>query len=577
MGCFGGKVQAQGELPSGLSRGEIARTVEDYVAEHRETMAGLSLAIFEGDEVLYEGHFGHQDLEAGTEVDGETVYEWGSTSKLFIWISVMQLVEAGKLDLSEDIRAYLPEDFLQNLSYDLPITLLDLMNHQGGFQETYFIQTPHREEILPLGEALSFHPPRQIFPPGVVTAYSNWGAALAAYIVQEVSGMDYVRYVHRHILEPLGMEKTSVGADYGDSPGVLEKRLALQCYDGEGEKIPGRGLYYIQLYPAGSAVGPLEDFLTFARALIPREGEAGPLFQRAETWELLYSPSSFYGDSGVGNSHHGFFASQYGVTTLGHGGNTFGCSSMIQFEPETGLGMVVLTNQAHEQVYNYDFYEEIFGSFSDSTLADLAREVPGGLVISARTIQEGPLSILGTTGILSFGEEDLDSWWYGEGKHIYGGYTDYRVDSLRSVKNLLAALVIPLGGIYGIITLLVGGLLLGLIRGEGEVRPLRKWNYTVSLLLGLTFANLAVLIGRIHLGNTTGDIGPVESYMAQSGLMGLLGLGLLSSLLWGLKYLRWNPYREGRGETFKYICTTILALLTLAVMIHFDLYQFWAL
>lgn len=93
----------------------------------------------------------------------------------------MQLYEADKIDLNRDIREYLPDNFLNNLSYDKPITILDLMNHKAGFKDTYFIQTTDPSEIKSLDDTLSTNQPRQIYEPGQHTGYSNWGAALGAF------------------------------------------------------------------------------------------------------------------------------------------------------------------------------------------------------------------------------------------------------------------------------------------------------------------------------------------------------------------------------------------------------------
>ncbi|MDD6071061.1 MAG: serine hydrolase [Clostridiales bacterium] len=117
-------------------------------------MAGMSVAVYDGNGIIYKNVFGYADKENNIKVDDQTVYDWGSTSKLLIWISVMQLVEQGKLNLQEDIRNYLPEGFLKNLSYDKAITMLDLMNHQAGFQETFFTQTADASKVGSLEEAL---------------------------------------------------------------------------------------------------------------------------------------------------------------------------------------------------------------------------------------------------------------------------------------------------------------------------------------------------------------------------------------------------------------------------------------
>lgn len=132
---------------------------------------------------------------------------WGSATKSRVWISVMQLWEQGKIDLDADIREYLPADFLTNLRYGAPVTITHLMNHNAGFQEAYadlFVKDPGA--VRSLEDALKAHEPEQIYAPGTVTAYSNWGVALAGYIVERISGEDFAGYVHRHIFEPLGME-----------------------------------------------------------------------------------------------------------------------------------------------------------------------------------------------------------------------------------------------------------------------------------------------------------------------------------------------------------------------------------
>ncbi|MDE7424380.1 MAG: beta-lactamase family protein [Lachnospiraceae bacterium] len=178
--------------PSGIEYNDIQTTIEKYVEEHNETTAGVGIAIYDENDTIYRNDFGYANKQNSQKVDKHTVFEWGSTSKLFIWVSVMQLVEQGKLNLKEDIRNYLWDGFLANLAYNKEITMLNLMNHQAGFQEMYAgVQISNENEVHSLEETLSTHQPKQIYEPGTVTAYSNWGAALATYIVQRVSGMDY--------------------------------------------------------------------------------------------------------------------------------------------------------------------------------------------------------------------------------------------------------------------------------------------------------------------------------------------------------------------------------------------------
>ena len=563
-------------LPSGLAYGDLPAAIEAYVSNHEKTTCGLNVIVYDRDETIYENSFGYANKESNLLSNANTVYEWGSISKLMVWVSVMQLYEEGKLDLKADIQNYLPEGFLTNLRFDKPITMIDLMNHQAGFQDTYFIQTADIFELTSLEEALRTRQPKQVYAPGEHTAYSNWGAALAAYIVQRISGTDYVSYVHEHILEPLHMEHTSIGPDYGDNQWVRDQRMKLKCYDSDGEPIGGAGLYYILLYPAGSAAGTVGDLAKFARALTPDEKHPSPLFKKQATLKEMETPTGFYGSTDVEKNLHGLFASYYGIETLGHGGNTFGCSSMLQFDPVSGVGMVLMTNQAHETIYNYDMYELVYGKFADSTLARMKREVPKGLLFNTRGIIEGPLSFLGAMSVITYSEEDLDNWWYVEDKTVETSFSDFTISTVQAVANVSCMVVFILAGLYGLVKI-VGGLIVdSLIKKKRHVSAdsLRKHVYVLSGWMVLALANLVILFARLSTGYRTGDIGSPVSYMIQSALFGVLVLLMIISMLSARK----NAYgMETKMERRKFLITVLLAMVQCMVIVNLEMYKFWEL
>ena len=100
---------------------------EKYIGK---TVPGACVVISEHDNTVFAKGYGFADLENNTAMDPEaTVFEWGSISKTFVWVSVMQLVEDRKIDLETDIRTYLPDGFLKNLRFAESVTLLHLMNH----------------------------------------------------------------------------------------------------------------------------------------------------------------------------------------------------------------------------------------------------------------------------------------------------------------------------------------------------------------------------------------------------------------------------------------------------------------
>ena len=359
--------------------------IEAYVREHEDTLAGMAVSIFNAESVEYENYFGYADREAGVPVTEDTVFDWGSITKLTVWISVMQLWEQGKLDLAADIRTYLPDGFLTRLTYDEPVTLIHLMNHQGGFEDAVMgMETPDERDILPLETYLFRYQPAQVYAPGTVTAYNNWSTALAGYIVERVSGEPFYQYVQNHLFKPIGIEHAALNSDLSDDPWVKERRLALRGYDTKGD--PLRGPFeYLVAYPGGMCASPLRELRRFAQELLKPDTV---WFQSPETYYEMFSPTAFYGDTDLALNSHGFWHIRcYAEPVIGHGGNTSGCSSKLMLDPESGRGMVVMVNQQQESVFTHLMAETVFGK------GEWEKPDYRGWLESARTTYSGLMKV----------------------------------------------------------------------------------------------------------------------------------------------------------------------------------------
>lgn len=307
-------------LPSGILYGELGANIENFVQENQSTTKAMALTVFDSNKIIYENSFGYKDEENQLMADKETVYDWGSSSKLLVWVSIMQLWEQDKIDLNQDVGTYLPEEFLYNIDFEEPVTIKHLMNHNAGFQEMIsdlFLE--NKEDVLALSDALKRHQPKQIYQPGTVTAYSNWGIALAGYIVECISGTPYDQYVRENIFKPLGMENTAISVDLSDNEWVSNERRKLKSYNQEG-KLLANSFYYIPLYPAGSCVGTIDDFRKFGQELVNNNEEKLKLFKNKTTLDKMLSSTAYYGDTGIPLNYHGFWSAEYGVSVLGHGG-----------------------------------------------------------------------------------------------------------------------------------------------------------------------------------------------------------------------------------------------------------------
>ncbi|WP_433789194.1 serine hydrolase domain-containing protein [Actinoplanes sp. CA-252034] len=175
-----------------------------------DRVPGAVVSVAAGGTTAFTKGYGLADTERAVAFDAtRSLVRIASISKLFTWTAVMQQVEAGRLDLDTDVNRYLT-GFRVPDAYARPVTLRHLMSHTAGFEDV-ITGTGARDaaDVPPLGRYLADHMPARIRPPGEISAYSNYGAALAGHIVSEVSGEPYDEYVQRHLLGPLGMTRST--------------------------------------------------------------------------------------------------------------------------------------------------------------------------------------------------------------------------------------------------------------------------------------------------------------------------------------------------------------------------------
>ncbi len=205
--------------PGLVGREETEAFIDGVMATQLSSqhIAGATIAVVKDGELFFAEGYGYEDVEKKVPVDPEqTLFRVGSTSKLFTWTAIMQLVEEGKLDLDADVNTYLA-DFKIPDTYAEPITIRNLLTHTPGFEDggLGYLMEQSPDELMPLGEFLAQHMPARVRPPttdfasSTGAAYSNWGVALAGHIVATVSGMPFDDYIEQRILKPLGMSRST--------------------------------------------------------------------------------------------------------------------------------------------------------------------------------------------------------------------------------------------------------------------------------------------------------------------------------------------------------------------------------
>ena len=301
-------------------------------------IAGAIVSIVQDGKIELAKGYGYADVAEQTPVTpDETIFRIGSTSKLFTWTAVMQLAEQGKINLDADVNNYLP-DFQIPATYPEPITMRHLMSHTSGFEERYMGREARSpEDITSLSEYLANYMPDRVRPAGEMTSYSNYGAALAGYIVETVSGMPFENYIEKHIFEPLSMSHSTF---HQPLPSDLESHLS-NSYAYNGEFVPGTFSYPI-LQPAATMCTTANDMANFMIAHLQegRFGEAQIL--KPDTARQMHS-RIFANDERLDGFAYGFFE---GSGLLWHGGDIGYWHSFLVLIPEKNLGFFVSYNSA---------------------------------------------------------------------------------------------------------------------------------------------------------------------------------------------------------------------------------------
>ena len=322
-----------------LTRPDLEAWLDGYVPYTiaQSDVAGAVVVVVKDGQVLLQKGYGYRDVSRQLAVDPErTLFRPGSISKIFTWTAVMQLVGQGKIDLDRDIGEYL--DFGIPARFGKPITMRHLLTHTPGFEEPgkgTFFEYP---QTLPSLEAyVKGWLPRRIFPPGEIPAYSNYGTALAGYIVQRVSAEPFDEYIERHILRPLGMARSTFRQPL---PQAWEPDMA-QGY----ELASGPTLYQklIGPAPAGSLTATGADMGRFMIAHLQAQSTGGGLMQ-PQTAQLMYRTVRQVLPPLDGIALGFLHSTRNGQRIIWHGGDLPGFHSDMNLFLDQGVGLYISYN-----------------------------------------------------------------------------------------------------------------------------------------------------------------------------------------------------------------------------------------
>ena len=349
-----------GKAQSTLDSLNVLYFMDGVVATHLRDkhIAGATVCVVQKGKILLAKGYGFSDVKKQIPVQAEeTLFRIGSISKLFVWTSVMQLVQQGKLDLNTDINQYL-KDFKIPATYNEPITLKHLMTHSSGFEDLIIgLFAKDSSKVKRLGEILSNEIPGRVRPAGEVSSYSNHGTGMAAYIVEQASGMNWIAYAEKNILNPLAMTSTSFRQPL---PARLKRRLSKGYAYTDGEFIE-KPFEYVPLSPIGAASTTAVDMANFMKVYLQLGLFEGVRILDSTTVKLMQS-TAFRHAAHVNPMRYGFMdMSQNGEEVIGHDGDTFWFHSNMALLPTHNVGLFISFNSEAGGVT----YTEVLEAFMD--------------------------------------------------------------------------------------------------------------------------------------------------------------------------------------------------------------------
>jgi len=265
-----------------------------------------------------------------------TQFRIGSMNKMFTATAVLQLVQAGKINLTDPLGKYLTD--YPNKDVASKVTIHHLLTHTGGTGDFFGPEfDKHRLDLRTLQDYVKLYGERDLaFEPGSRWDYSNYGFLLLGLVVQKASGQDYYDYVREHIFKRAGMNSTDSLPEDQPVPG---RSVGYTKREGSGEWRPNVDTLPYRGTSAGGGYSTVEDLLAFANAL-----ENHKLLD-AKNVDLLTTGKV---ETPGGGSKYGYGfgdeTSADGVRCFGHGGGAPGMNGDLKICPQSGYVIAVLAN-----------------------------------------------------------------------------------------------------------------------------------------------------------------------------------------------------------------------------------------
>ena len=336
--AFAGLMVASGAIPAQVPESEIAKALKtklDQEAAADQFAGTVLLARLENGtpRIVFSGAYGLADRERSIANKLDTRFRVGSMNKMFTAVAVLQLVQAGKIKLTDPLGKYVTD--YPNRDVASKVMIHQLLTHTGGTGDFFGPEfSAHRLELKTLDDYVKLLGARgPEFEPGSRFKYSNYGMILLGVVIERVTGRSYYDYVRDNVYTPAGMTRS--GSE-PESEFVADRSVGYTRAGGTSLRpntatLPYRGI------SAGGGYSTVEDLLKFATALMRHR------LLNAEYTALLITGK--VGGLGDRMYAYGFEdGRKNGSGAVGHGGGAPGMNGDLRIYPKTGYVVAVLSN-----------------------------------------------------------------------------------------------------------------------------------------------------------------------------------------------------------------------------------------
>lgn len=318
-------------ISTGYTQTKEARIDQLLNEKFKANTTGAVVLVSKKGKPTYRKAFGLANLELNTKMQVENVFEIGSMTKQFTAVSILMLVEQGKISLEDEITKFIPD----YPTHGQKITVHHLLNHTSGIKSYTSMKklfAVARNDMNPLELIKFFKNEPMDFNPGEKYKYNNSAYIILGYIIEQTSGITYADYIQKNIFDKLNMSNST----YASHSKIIKKRAS--GYHNRGGYQNAMYISHTLPYAGGSLMSSIDDLNLWQQALTAN------LLLKKKTVQKAYTNYTLNNGEKINYGYGWNIKTINNETSYEHGGSIFGYKSMGIYIPSKDIYVVILTN-----------------------------------------------------------------------------------------------------------------------------------------------------------------------------------------------------------------------------------------